>query len=207
VKLYMHPASPNVRAVLITAELLVLPLEQQLVDGMAGEQTTPEYLKVNPNGLYPVLVDGDFVLWETIPIMQYLASKKVGSALWPEDNRRRADICRWQCWSLAHWSPALRTYIFENIFKRLRGLGEPDPQAIKNGEETYHRFADILDGQLKSHAYITGAQLTLADLSVSSYLMYVTAAHIPLEPYTNIRRWFELVQRLPAWQHTQPKLS
>jgi glutathione S-transferase len=206
-KLYMHPASPNVRAVLMTADLLEMPLDKQLVDAMAGEQSTPAYIKVNPNGLFPVLADGDFVLWETIPIMQYLASKKVGNALWPEHDRHRADICRWQCWSLAHWAPALRTYIFENMFKRLKGLGEPDPHAIKNGDETYHRFAHILDEQLKSHAYITGAQLTLADLSVSSWLMYTTAARIPLEPYANIQRWSELVQSLPAWQHTEPQMS
>jgi glutathione S-transferase len=206
-KLYMHPASPNVRAVLMTADLLEMPLDKQLVDAMAGEQSTPAYIKVNPNGLFPVLADGDFVLWETIPIMQYLASKKVGNALWPEDDRHRADICRWQCWSLAHWAPALRTYIFENMFKRLKGLGEPDSLAIKNGDETYHRFANILDEQLRSHAYITGAQLTLADLCVSSWLMYATAARIPLEPYANIQRWFELVQSLPAWQHTAPQMS
>jgi glutathione S-transferase len=206
-KLYMHPASPNVRAVLMTADLLDVPLEKQLVDAMAGEQSTPAYLKVNPNGLFPVLLDGDFVLWETIPIMQYVASKKGGNALWPEDDRHRADICRWQCWSLAHWSPALRIYIFENMFKGLKGLGEPDPQAIKNGEETYHRFAHILDEQLKAQAYITGAQLSLADLSVSSYLMYATAARIPLEPFANIRRWFESVQSLPAWQRTAPQMA
>jgi glutathione S-transferase len=206
-KLYMHPASPNVRAVLMTAELLELPLEKQLVDAMAGEQSTPAYLKVNPNGLFPVLLDGDFVLWETIPIMQYVASKKLGNALWPKEDRRRADICRWQCWSLAHWSPALRIYIFENMFKRLKGLGEPDLQAIQNGEEAYHRFAHILDEQLKAQAYISGAQLTLADLSVSSYLMYATAARIPLEPFANVQRWFESIQSLPAWQRTAPQMA
>jgi glutathione S-transferase len=203
----MHPASPNVRAVLMTADLLEVPLDKQLVDGMAGEQSTPAYLKVNPNGLFPVLADEDFILWETIPIMQYLASKKDGNTLWPEDDRHRADICRWQCWSLAHWSPALRTYIFENMFKRLKGLGEPDAQAIKNGEETYHRLAHILNEQLKGQAYIAGAHLTLADLSVSSWLMYATAARIPLQPYANIRRWFDKVQSLPTWQRTAPPTS
>jgi glutathione S-transferase len=191
----------------MTADLLDEPLERQLVDAMAGEQSTQVYLKVNPNGLFPVLVAGDFVLWETIPIMQYLASRKVGNTLWPDDARRRADICRWQCWSLAHWSPALRIYIFENMFKRLKGLGEPDVQAIRNGEETYHRFAHILDSQLKAQGYLTGAHLTLADLSVSAWLMYATAARIPLEPFANIRRWFESIQSLPAWQRTAPLIA
>jgi len=102
-KLLMHPASPNVRAVLVTAEHLDMPLECQLIDAMSGEQSQPNYLAINPNGLFPVLVDDDFVLWETVPIMQYLAGKRPGNALWPYDERRRADICRWQCWSLAQF--------------------------------------------------------------------------------------------------------
>jgi glutathione S-transferase len=203
----MHPASPNVHAVLLTADILDLALEKQMVDAMAGEHSTPEFRQINPNGLFPVLVDGDFTLWETIPIMQYLASKSVGNTLWPNDDRRRADICRWQCWSLAHWFPALRTYIFENMFKKLKGLGEPNPVAIKTGEENYHRFANVLDSELKAKEYLTGTHLTLADLSVSVWLMYASAARIPLDPFANIRRWFESIKNLPAWRRTVPPAS
>ena len=130
-KLYMHPASPNVRVVLMTAEILGVPIETRFVDAMAGEQSTPEYLTINPNGLFPVLVDGDFVLWETVAISQYLGSMVPDNPLWPADERRRADITRWQCWALAHWSPAVQKYIFENLFKRLKGLGQPDADVLR----------------------------------------------------------------------------
>jgi glutathione S-transferase len=201
-KLYMHPASPNVRAVRVVAHLLGIPLATVHVDAMAGEHRTDPYLLMNPNGLFPVLADDDFTLWETVPIMQYLASTKPGTSLWPAGSREQADICRWQCWSLAHWSPALRPYIYENFFKRLKGEGEPDASVIRANEETYHRFARVLDTQLGGHEYLVGSQLTLADISACSYLMYAEVAHIPLERYANIRRWLEGIERLPAWQAT-----
>jgi glutathione S-transferase len=204
-KLLMHPASPNVRAVLVTAAHLDIPLECQPIDAMAGEQSLPNYLAINPNGLFPVLVDEDFVLWETVPVMQYIAAKRPGNPLWPADERRRADICRWQCWSLAHWSPALGVYIFENYFKRLKGMGEPSPQVIQNGEPNFHRFARVLNDQLKKTTYVAGDALTLADLSAASYLMYSEPARIPLQRYSEIQEWLRRITALPAWQQTEPR--
>ena len=204
-KLLMHPASPNVRAVLVTAAHVDIPLECELVDAMVGEQSLPKYLAINPNGLFPVLVDEDFVLWETVPIMQYIAAKRPGNALWPPDERRRADICRWQCWSLAHWSPALRVYIFENYFKKLKGMGEPNPEAIRSGEPNFHRFARVLNDQLKRTTYVAGDALTLADLSAASYLMYSESARIPLQTYTAINEWLRQITALPAWQQTDTR--
>src|SRR5437879_10284276 len=57
----------------------------------------------SPTGRTPTLVDGDFVLWESNAIMQYVASH-APNTLWPDDARARADIVRWQSWQLAHWS-------------------------------------------------------------------------------------------------------
>ena len=204
-KLLMHPASPNVRAVRVTAAHLDIPLECQLIDAMAGEQSLPDYLAINPNGLFPVLVDEDFVLWETVPIMQYIAAKRPRNALWPPDERRRADICRWQCWSLAHWSPALGVYIFENYFKRLKGMGEPNPEVLQNGEPNFHRFARVLNDQLKKTPYVAGDVLTLADLSAACCLMYSEPARIPLQRYSEIQEWLLRITALPAWQQTEPR--
>ena len=72
-KAYIHPASPNCVAVLTLAQELSVPLETETVDLFAHANTAPEFLSINPNGLVPVLIDGDFVLWETTAILQYLA--------------------------------------------------------------------------------------------------------------------------------------
>ncbi len=203
-KLYLHPASPNCMAAVMTAAALGLPLETEFVDITAGAQHQPGYLALNPNGLVPTLRDGDFVLWETNAITQYLAAAKPGNTLWPEDRRRRADIARWQFWALAHWFPAVQPYMWENLFKRLRGLGDPDPAALAGAAAKLKKYAGVLDDHLGDRAWLAGDGLTLADISVASYLMYARPARIPLEDYPAIRRWFGAVEMLPAWQKAQP---
>src|SRR5262249_21731615 len=112
-KLYGFPPSPNTWKARAVAAHLGIPLELELVD--LTKPRTPAYLALNPTGRTPTLVDGDFVLWESTAIMQYIASQKPNS-LWPDDARTRADIMRWQSWQIAHWGKeALEPLIFQRL--------------------------------------------------------------------------------------------
>ena len=93
-RLYGFSASPRTWKVRAVAAQLDIPLEYVQLDAFRGENRTPQYLALNPTGRTPTLVDGDFVLWESDAIMQYLASK-TPNTLWPDDARTRADIMRW----------------------------------------------------------------------------------------------------------------
>jgi glutathione S-transferase len=204
-KLYLHPASPNCMSVLMAARHLRVPLERHFIDLMAGEQREAAYLAVNPNGTVPTLCDDGFVLWETIAILQYLAARQGDTPLWPRNERTRADIARWQTWSLAHWTPALQPYVFENLFKGLRNLGGPDAAVIRAADAQLRRYGGILDTHLRDREWVVGERLTLADISLSAYLMYAEPARIPLDDFANIRRWFEGIQTLPTWRAVQPQ--
>lgn len=206
-KLYYHPASPNGRRAILTLRQLGLEAEEIVVDFARGDLTTPEYTKLNPNQKIPTLVDGDFVLWESNAIMQYLASKKPEAGLLPRDERGRADIARWQCWNMNHFAPAVGTFNWENLLKQMFGAGEPDAAKVAQAEKDLPRFANVLDAQLASRGYVTGDQLTIADLSIASTLMYRIPARVPLDPYPNLRRMIESIEALPAWKSTQPKLG
>ena len=74
-KLYVHPMSSNARRAQMTAILLGTPIETVFIDLQKGAQRNPEYLALNPNGRVPTLVDGDFALWESLAIMEYVAEK------------------------------------------------------------------------------------------------------------------------------------
>ena len=117
-KLYGFPPSPNTRKVQAVAVHLGLPLEFEFVDITKGGSRTPQFLALNPAGRTPLLVDGDFKLWESNAIMQYLASRKKNT-LWPEDDRVRADIARWQFWQVAHWHEGCGGFLWENLVKKL----------------------------------------------------------------------------------------
>src|SRR5580692_7471470 len=167
-RLYQHPVSANARAAVMTAYLLDAPVELVFVDLQNQEQTLPPFLKKNPNHRVPVLEDGDFYLWESRAIMQYLADKTPGQTLYPAEARARADVNRWLFWSSQHFSPSISIFFWENFVKGMIGRGAPDPVELKRGNLLFNEFAGVLDAHLADREWISGASLTLADLSIAA---------------------------------------
>ncbi len=121
-----------------------------------GAQYAPAYLAVNPTGRTPTLVDGDFKLWESNAILQYIAGKSA-TPLWPNDARTRADITRWQCWELAHWSAqACGPLTFERLVKKFVNLGVPDETAVAKATEAFNKEGKVLDAHLMKQKYLVG---------------------------------------------------
>ena len=203
-KLYGFSASPRTWKVRAVAAQLGIPLEYQPLDAFKGENRTPQYLALNPAGRMPTLVDGDFVLWESDAILQYLASK-TPNTLWPDDPRTRADIMRWQNWQSAHWgSDACVPLTFQNLVKGIFGLGGPDAAVVSKATEAFNKEASVLDQHLAEHDWLVGSAPTLADFTVGSYLFYANEAKLPVAAYKNITRWFERLSALPCWAETAP---
>lgn len=203
-KLYMNPLSPNVRRVQLTAAVLGLTLEEKSMDFAKGEHKAPEYLALNPNGAIPTLVDGDLVLTESRAIMQYLASKKPESGLLPKDEAARADVTRWQFWDAVHFSANIGTVSFQRVFKPMMGMGDPDVAKVEEALTNFRRYAAVLDKRLAGRSYVVGDQLTLADLTLASSLMYAKQADLPLAEFPNIQAWFSRITELDAWKKTTP---
>jgi len=201
-KLYGFPPSPNTWKVRAVAAQLGVSLDLEFVD--LTKPRTPDYLALNPVGRTPTLVDGDFILSESNAIMQYLAGR-AANTLWPNDARSRADITRWQCWQLAHWSSeGCQPLIFNRLVKKLLNLGPPDEAAVAKGTEAFNREARLLDAHLSKHSYLVGNAVTLADFAVAAQLFYTKEAELPVAPYPKLRDWFTRVSALPAWRDTAP---
>ena len=204
-KLYMNPASPNVRRVRLTAAVLGIDLEEQPVDLAKGEQRKPEYLALNPNGTVPTLVDGDFVLTESRVIMQYLADKKPESGLLPRDERARTEVIGWQFWDATHFSPHLGTFTFQKIVKPRLGLGEPDQGKLDEALTNFRRYAAVLNSRLDARKYVVGNDLTIADLTLATSLMYAQQVDVPVAQFPQIHAWFSRISELEAWKKTVPR--
>jgi glutathione S-transferase len=203
IELYVFPLSPRSFKVMAVANHLGLDWTLRFVDLAKGDQKAPEYAALNPNMRAPTLKDGDYVLWESNAIGQYLASKRPESGLMPKDARGQIDVTRWQFWDLAHWDSAFAAFIFEYVVKPfVIKAGEPDLEAVAKGAELFHRAAKVLDDQLRNRKFVTGDTLTLADFSLGAPLNYAEMAHLPLAPYSEIRRWHGALRALPAWQKT-----
>ncbi|MEL7507587.1 MAG: glutathione S-transferase family protein [Cyanobacteria bacterium J06554_1] len=203
-KLYYFPPSPNSRRAQVVAVYLELSVELALINLPQGDQRTADFLALNPTGRIPVLQDGDFVLWESNAIMQYLASQ-VSTPLWPDDAQQRADIMRWQSWQLAHWAKGCQPLNYERLVKKVLQLGEPDPQVEQQALKTFHKEAQVLNTHLADREYLVNNTLTLADFSVAGDLTYAVPAQFPLGEYPHIRAWYDRIEALPAWQQTAPR--
>jgi glutathione S-transferase len=204
-KLYGFPPSPNTWKVRAVAAHLGIALDFELVDLAKGQSRTPQFLALNPTGRTPVLIDGEFTLWESNAIMQYLAGQTANS-LWPNDVRKRADIMRWQSWQLAHFSAeACGPVIMQRVVKAVLNLGPPDPAVVAKGTEAFNRDAQVLDSHLAKQPYLAGDDLTLADFAVAGLLFLAAKAELPIAPYAHLRDWFARVSALPAWHATAPQ--
>jgi glutathione S-transferase len=205
-KLYGFPPSPNTWQVRALAAHLGVPLELEFVDLSKGASRTAAFLALNPTGRTPVLVDGDFKLWESQAIMQYVASKSA-NALWPNDARTRADITRWQSWMIAHWNAQCWAPVLtERFIKKLLNLGPSDEAVIAKGVEAYNKEAAMLDAHLTKQKNLVGDTLTVADFSVAAPMFYAKQAELPLAPYPRLRGWFERVAALPCWSETAAQM-
>lgn len=203
IELYVFPGSPRAFKIMAVANHLGLDCEIRLVDMAKGGHRVKEFETLNPNRRMPALKHGDFVLWESEAIQQYLALQRPDSGLLPSDELSRLDVTRWQFWNLAHWDSSCAVFIFEHVVKpRLLGITQPDQAAIEKAQEPFRRSALVLDAQLKGRSWITGERLTLADFSLGAALNLSGPAQLPVEPYSEIRRWFAGLNSLPAWQKT-----
>jgi glutathione S-transferase len=206
-KLYENPFSPNARRVLTVAHHLGIKLDEQLIDFTKGDNRKPEFLAINPNGRIPALTDGDFKLFESRAIIQYLASQKPDAGLWPSEAKAQADVARWLFWDAAHFAAALGSIAFERLVKPMMGAGEPSQSAIADALTQYERCAKVLDAHLKGRDWLVGKQITLADYSLAASLTYAAATDVPLDPYPNIKSWLGRIRELPAWRATEPKMG
>ena len=172
-KILGKAASLNVRKVLWTCSELDIPFERE--DWGAGFQSPSQaaFVALNPNATVPVIVDGDFVLWESNAICRYLCANSPEQHLLPATPRARALVEQWMDWQATELNNAWR-YAFMALVRE--SPAHRDPEQIAASIASWHRHIGILERQLTTTgAYVTGAQFSLADvvlgLSVNRWLL------------------------------------
>jgi glutathione S-transferase len=202
-KLYVFPPSPRAIKVLAVAHHLGLPFETVFVDLTKGDQKTPEFLRLNPNGRMPVLQDDDFVLWESNAIIQYLADKKPAGLI-ARDIKRRALVAQWLAWDIFDWDSACAILLFEHLVKQILTGAPADPVRVKEGEEKFARAATVLDAQLAGRSFVLGDALSVVDFALAAPLHYAQICKLPLGSFENIQRWYAGVETIDGWKKALP---
>ena len=153
-KLYGTKRSRTFRCLWMLEESGV-PYELISIDFAKGESLQPDYLKINPNGKVPALIDGDLVLFESLAINHHIA-KQYAEQLWPSDDIDQSLLCQWTLWAMGELE------------------GPHDASNRGNTElnlERLERSLNALRANLRDKEYILGGRFTLADLNVACVLL------------------------------------
>jgi glutathione S-transferase len=165
-KLYGFGPTRSLRAIWGLNELGA-DFEFETVNLIAGEHQRPEFLRLNPAGKVPVLVDGDLVIPESAAIVLYLAEKYPEGKLLPADVQQRAHVYRWVMFAVTELEPPLWR-ITRNT--ALLPEGKRVPQDVPLAREDFTRMAAILESHMEGRTFIVGDAVTAADC-ITAYLM------------------------------------
>lgn len=200
-EVYLDPCTVNSRKVLAGLDLLGTPYNLKHVDYFKSEQKSPEYLKINPHATVPAAIDGDLTITESNAILQYAADDK--GSVYPKDARERCAVNRWLLWEASIWFPSCYIYLVEYVVKPLL-QAEPDSSVIDEEAPKWNKHAGILDAQLAKTKWLTGDEVTIADIAVAAPMHLWQAQRLPLDSHPNLKRWMtEQIENLPCWQKTQ----
>ena len=198
-KIYGRANSINVRKVLWTVDEIGIPYERE--DWGRGFQplTNPAFLAVNELALIPAIDDDGFLLSESNTVIRYLAAKHGRTDLLPADPQGRAIVERWMDWQAIDLFNALRNAFIGLVVKAPVPGGE---EAIQASLKAWPAQMEKVESQLKkTGAYITGADFTLADISMGLAVNRWFATDLPIErpelPATSA--YYDLLSQRPAF--------
>ncbi|HEY2364840.1 MAG TPA: glutathione S-transferase family protein [Polyangiaceae bacterium] len=201
-KIHYNPYSSNSRRAIVVALHLGAKVDFVLVDLGKGEQRRPEFLRLNPNAKVPVLEDGDFALWESNTIAEYLCDLTPKQTLLPHDLKARADVLKWTHWTSAHFAPAVGILGFENFVKKLVTGQDADPKEVARGEKLVTDLLMILERQLEGREWLAQDRVTLADYAVASTVFARARIKLPSLP-PRVAAWIERVESQSAWKQAE----
>jgi glutathione S-transferase len=191
-KLYEFPPTRSIR-VRWTLQELGADFEAVRVNMLAGEHKGPDYLKINPAGKLPALVDGDIVLTESIAIVLYLAEKYPDRHLIPADPVKRAELYRWLLFATTELEqPLWRIAKHSNLYPEDRRI----PADIELAREDFTPMAAVLDEHMKGREFIVGDSVTVADFVMAYTLDWANEAGL-LGDFPRLKAYVERMYARP----------
>src|SRR5690349_24744629 len=194
IQIYGPTASRAARALWIAHELDI-PFEH--VGMEMKDLKTPEYLKVNPNGKVPTLVDGDFKLFESMAINLYLAKRFNKDGFWPASPEDQARCYQWSFWGMTEIEKPLLTILIDMF------MTAPDkrkPEAVAEAQKTLPKPFAVLNAALEGHEYLLGSTFTVADLNLASILSWSKPIKYDFKPYPNAGAWLDRCLARPSYK-------
>ena len=212
ITLYFGSGSPYAWTVWLALEHKALPYEAKRMQFDNGDLKTPEFLAINPRGQVPTLVDGDFAMYESSAMIEYLEDKYPNSGwpLWPADIHERAIARRRAAEVLSHIDP-LNGEIFGMVFGKSEvGKSGSDPDAIAKWKTAMTAQLAVVETWL-GHDFLAGSAQSAVDFTLYPYLAFMGRIDsrkpemklLSIVP-PKLAAWMKRIEALPYFDKTYP---
>jgi len=193
IKLYGVPQSRAYRSLWMLEELGV-PYENVPVHFATGETRKPEFLKINPNGHVPALVDDGVTLFESMAINLYLA-RKYDKGLWPRSVADEGRAFQWSFWVMTELEEPLLTRLFHVV---IHPKEQRDAAKAEDATKRLEKPLGVLEAALAGRSHLLGDGFSVADLNVASVLSWARLSRLDLSRWKNVDGWLERCLARPA---------
>jgi glutathione S-transferase len=201
IHLHYHPGNASLTPHFVLEELGV-PFQLAFVDRENDAHKTPAYLKLNPNGQIPVMVDGDLVLYETAAIVMHLADAHPQAALAPPlGTPERAHYYKWMAWLTNTLQAALVIYFYPERWVD-DGNADGTAQVKAHAVAKIGPMLDQIDAQLASHGgpWLLGADFSVADPFTFMLCRWTRGFQRPARSLPHIGPYLQRMLARPAVQ-------
>lgn len=165
------------------------------------ELQSAEYVRINPNARIPTLVDGDFVLWESMAINLYLAQEYAGP-MRCTDPKILGLAAQWSFWAMLEMETLLLDLLQHRAvlpeFARDASYAERDELLLR-------KPLGVLNNFLTEREHLAGGQFSVADLNVASILVWGKMGRLDLSPHPNVARWLDSCLARPAYSRVRDR--
>jgi len=194
VKIYGPAASRAARALWIVHELDI-PFEHVAME--MKDLKGPDYLKINPNGKVPTLVDGEFKLFESMAINLYLAARFNEDGFLPASLEDQARCHQWSFWGMTEVEKPLLTVLIDMF------MTPPDkrkPDAVAEAQKALPKPFSVLNVALQGRDYLLGSTFTVADLNLASIMSWAKPIKFDFAPYPDASAWLDRCLGRPTYK-------
>ena len=189
--------SPNVQKIYLMLEVCALPYKEHFVDVWKGDQFKSEFIKLNPNGKIPVIVDHEgpggrpYTVFESGAILMYLA-EKTGKFL-PKEMARKYEVIQWLLIQLTSVGPMFGQWTHFKLF-----APKGTDYSMGRYSSELKRLYELLEQRLGQSAYLGGQEYSIADIATFPWTRNHDAQGVKWEDHPNLARWFNAINERPA---------
>jgi glutathione S-transferase len=193
IQLYGVPMSRAFRSLWMLEEL-DLPYDHVPTNFATGDTKKPDFLKLNPNGHIPVLVDGDVILFESMAINLYLAHR-YDRGLWPAKIEDVGRAYQWSFWVMTEVEEPLLAVLMNTA---LLPADQRDAKKLADARTRLAKPLGVLDAALAGRTWLVGDAFGVTDLNVASVLTWAKMVRFDLSTWPNVDAWLSRCGERPA---------